>query len=184
MSYPYVIPMPSLHIAPSPALDNSTKQAKLLHCDVLLLLMTPDCNHSLLQVVESSATMERSRSVDLDKLKKVIKTLINLPDLKVPQAMLLARFSNKEVANLSLHHFIWQSLPGKTVKGLKAHVLSPPPPPLLQPDCSERLCNCTIDNAAILIEEGSPATGVGACECAIAVMPSPFLPLSLALARP
>jgi hypothetical protein len=50
--------------------------------------------------------MERSRSVDPNKLKKVIKTLLNLPGMKVPQAMLLARFSNKEVANLSLRCFI------------------------------------------------------------------------------
>ncbi len=56
----------------------------------------------LLQVEEPSATMDRSRSVDLDKLKKVIKTLLNMPDMKVPQAMLLARFSNKEVVDLSL----------------------------------------------------------------------------------
>jgi hypothetical protein len=50
--------------------------------------------------------MDRSRSVDPDKLKKVIKTLLNMPDMKVPQAMLLARFTNKEVANLSLRRFI------------------------------------------------------------------------------
>jgi hypothetical protein len=60
----------------------------------------------LLQVVEPSATMERSRSVDTDKLKKVIKILLNLPDKKVPQTMLLAKFSGKEVADLSLHCFI------------------------------------------------------------------------------
>jgi hypothetical protein len=176
--------MPSHHIVPSSALDNSKKQAKLLHCNVPLLLSTSDCNHSLLQVVEPSATMERSRSVNPDKLKKVIKILINLPDLKIPQAMLLTRFSGKEVANLSLCCFIWQSLPCKTVKGLKAHVLGPllPPPP--QPDCSEWLCNCAIDDAAVRIKEGSCAAGVGACEHAIAVMPSPLPPLPLALARP
>ncbi len=135
MSHPYEISMPSIHKTSSPVLDNSKKQAKLLHCNVPLLLLTPDCNHSLLQVVEPSAIMERSRSVDPDKLKKVIKSLMNLPDLKVPQAMLLTRFSsNEEVANLSLRCFIQQSLSGKTVKGLKAHVLGPLPPPPLQPD--------------------------------------------------
>ncbi len=60
----------------------------------------------LFQVDEPSATIDRSRSVDLDKLKKVIKTLLNMPDLKVPQAMSLARFSDKEVANFSLRQFI------------------------------------------------------------------------------
>ncbi len=127
--------------------------------------------------------MDRSRSVDPDKLKKVIKTLLNMPDLKVPQAMLLARFSNEEVANLSLHWFIQRSLPGKTLKGLKAQVsgpLSPPP----QPDRGERLCNCAINDKAVRIEEGSHATGIGACEQAILATPSPLPPLPLALARP
>jgi hypothetical protein len=128
--------------------------------------------------------MDRSRSVDPDKLKKVIKTLLNMPDLKVPQAMILARFSNNEVADLSLHRFIQQSLPGKTLKGLKAHKLGPllPPPP--QPDCGERLCNRAIDDKAVRIEEGSHAAGIGACERAILATPSPLPPLPLALARP
>ncbi len=65
-----------------------------------------------------------------------------------------------------------------------AHVLDPPLPPPLEPDCSEWLCNRAIDNAAVCIEEGSCATGVGACEHAIVVMLSPLLPLPLALARP
>jgi hypothetical protein len=138
----------------------------------------------LLQAEEPSATMDRSRSVDPDKLKKVIKTLLNMPDMKVPQAMLSARFSNKEVANLSLHWFIQQSLPGKTLKGLKAHVLGPLPPPPLQPDRGERFCNRAIDDEAVRIEEGSHAAGIGACEQAILATLSPLPPLPLALARP
>jgi hypothetical protein len=139
---------------------------------------------SLLQVEELSATMNRSRSVNPDKLKKVIKTLLNMPDLKVPQAMLLARFSDEEVVNLSLHWFIQQSLPGKTLKGLKAHVLGPLPPPPPQPDRGERLCNRAINDKAVRIEEGSHAADVGTCERAILVTPSPLPPLPLALARP
>jgi hypothetical protein len=128
--------------------------------------------------------MDRSRSVDPDKLKKVIKTLLNMPDMKVSQAMLLARFSDKEVANLSLRQFIQQSLPGKTLKGLKAHVLGPllPPPP--QPDRGEQLCNCAIDDEVVRIKEGSHAAGIGACERANLATPSPLPPLPLALARP
>ncbi len=128
--------------------------------------------------------MDGSRSVDPDKLKKVIKTLLNMPDLKVPQAMLLARFSDEEVADLSLRWFIQQSLPCKMLKGLKAHVLGPllPPPP--QPDRGERLCNRAINDEAIGIKEGSHAAGIGACERAILATPSPMPPLPLALARP
>ncbi len=109
----------------------------------------------LLQVEEPSATMDRSRSVDPDKLKKVIKTLLNMPDMKVPKAMLLARFSDKEVADLSLHRFIQRSLPGKTLQGLKAHVSGPLPPPPPQPDCNEQLRNRAIDDEAVRIKEGS-----------------------------
>jgi hypothetical protein len=138
----------------------------------------------LLQAEELSATMDRSRSVDPDKLKKVIETLLNMPNMKVLQAMLLARFSNEEVADLSLRCFIQQSLPGKTVKGLEAHVSGPLPPPPLQPDCGERLCNCAIDDKAVRIEEGFHAAGIGACERAILATPSPLPPLPLALARP
>ncbi len=129
--------------------------------------------------------MDRSRSVNPDKLKKVIKTLLNIPDLKVPQAMLLARFSDKEVANLSFCWFIQQSLPGKTLKGLKAHVSGPIPPPSPQPDCGELLLrNRAINDKAVRIEEGSYAAGIGACERAILATPSPLPPLPLALARP
>jgi hypothetical protein len=128
--------------------------------------------------------MDRSRSVDPDKLKEVIKTLLNMPDLKVPQAMLLARFSDKEVANLSLRWFIQQSPPGKTLKGLKVHVSGPHPPPPPQPDHGERLCNRAINGKAVHIKEGSHAAGIGACERGILATPSPLLPLPLALARP
>jgi hypothetical protein len=127
--------------------------------------------------------MDRSRSVDPDKLKKVIKTLLNMPDMKVPQAMLLARFSDEEVADLSLCRFIQQSIPGKTLKGLKAHVSGPLPPPLPQLDCGERLCNRAINDEAIRIKEGSHAAGIGTCERAILATPSPLPPLLLALAR-
>jgi hypothetical protein len=93
------------------------------------------------------------------------------------------QFSDEEIANLSLRCFIWQSLPGMMVKSLKAQVLGPLPPPLPQPDCSERLCNCVIIDAAICIKECSCAPGIGTCEHMILVMPSPLLPLPLALAR-
>jgi hypothetical protein len=107
-----------------------------------------------------------------------------MPDLKVPQAMLLARFSDEEVSDLSLRRFIQQSLPGKTLKSLKVHVLGPLPPPPPQPDRGEWLRNRTIDDKAVRIQEGSHAAGIGACEQAILVTPSPLPPLPLALARP
>ena len=66
--------------------------------------------------------------------------------MKVPEAMKLTNFTVEEVANLSLHRFIQRFLPGKTLKGLKAHVFGflPLPPP--QPDRAEQRLNCAIDD--------------------------------------
>jgi hypothetical protein len=83
-----------------------------------------------------------------------------------------------------LRWFIQQFLPGKTLKGLKVHVLGPlllPPP---QPDHSEQLCSCTINDEAVRIKEGSHAAGIGACERVILATPSLLPPLPVALARP
>ena len=110
--------------------------------------------------------MVKSSSVDSDKVENCIKYLKNRPDLKVPKAMKLTNFSVKEVANLSLCCFILQSLPGKTLKGLKVHVsgsLLPPPP---QPDRAERRLNRDVNLAARVLP----------CVRVIAVTPSPLLP--------
>jgi hypothetical protein len=58
-------------------------------------------------------------SVDPDKVQQCIKYLKNRPDMKVPEAMKLTNFAAEEVADLSLRCFIQQSLPGKTLKGMK-----------------------------------------------------------------
>ena len=66
----------------------------------------------LLQVKESSATMDRSRFVDPDKLKKVIKTLLNMPNMKVPQAGVVRANVGQNVTphnpslGLFLYHFL------------------------------------------------------------------------------
>ena len=111
--------------------------------------------------------MVRSSSVDPDMIKKCIKCLINRPDLKVPAAMKLTNFSVEEVANLSLCRLIQQSLPGKTLEGLKGHALLFLRP---QPGCDERLGNCAINVEGTLVVESGSRT------CAIAVTPSPLLP--------
>ena len=147
------------------------------HCNVGLLLLTPDHIHSLLQVVIPSVIMVWSSSVNLAKLKELIKTLIRWLDLKVPQAMLLTHFSSNEVANLSLCCFIQQSFPGKVLKDLKAHVLGPlPPPPPPQPNCTEWFHNHTIDATSLHVEEGLSTAGVGACMHTTAVTPSSLPP--------
>ncbi len=139
------------------------------HCDVPFILLTPNHIHSWLLVVIPSATMARSSSVDPDKVQKCMKYLKNRPDMKVPKAMKLTNFSIKEVANCSLCCFIMQSLPGKTMKGLKAHLLGSFPPPPLQPDHAKQRLNCAINDEGAVVVPGS-------CACAIAVTPSPLLP--------
>ena len=90
--------------------------------------------------------------------------------------MKLINSSVEEVANLSLHHFIQQSLPvpGKTLKGLKVHVSGSLPPPPQQPDCAERHLNCDVDLATCVLP----------CVRVIVVTPSPLLPQPPSTAMP
>ena len=113
--------------------------------------------------------MVRPSSVGPDKVQKCIKCLKNWQDMKVPEAMKLKNFSVKEVADLYLRTFIKQSLPGKTLKGLKAHALGSLLPPLPQPDCAERRLNRAINDKGAVVEPGSH-------KCTIAVTLSPLLP--------
>ena len=154
------------------------------HCNVQLFLLAPDHIHSLLQVVIQSAILVRSCFANPAKVKKVITFLIKRPNMKAPQAMKLIKFSNDEVANLSLHCFIQQSLPGKMVKGLKVHVSGLLLLSLTQPDQSERFCNCTINVTGVCDKEGPSSTGLGACEHVMAVTPFPFPPWPSPVALP
>ena len=83
--------------------------------------------------------------------------------------MKLTNFSVEEVANLSLHRFIQRFLPGKTLKGLKAHVFGSLPLPPPQPDRAEQRLNRAIDDEGAVVKPGS-------CACAMAVILSPLLP--------
>ena len=162
---------------PSLAVDYSQKIVNSQHCDVRLILSTPNHIHSRLLVVISSATMVRPSSVDPDKVKKCIKYLKNWPDMKVLEAMKLANLSIEEDANLSLHRFIQQSFLGKTLQGLKAHVMGSLPLPPPQPDCAKRRLNRVFIDECAVVEPGSHT-------CAIAVTPSPLLPRPPPFATP
>jgi len=101
--------------------------------------------------------MVKSSTVDPDKVQKCNKYLKNRPDLKVPEAVKLTNFSVKEVANLFLDCFIQQSLPSKTLKGMKAHALGSLPPPPPQPDRAKRCLNRTTYDKGAVVESGSCA---------------------------
>ena len=118
--------------------------------------------------------MVRPSSVDPDMVNKCVKYLKKHPDLKVPAAMKQTNFSPKEVANLSFHCLICQSLPGKTMTSLKAHALLSLPP---QPDRAERRLNRAIGDEGAVVEPGSRS-------CAIAHTLFPLLPQPPRLAMP
>ena len=153
---------------PSLAVDYSQKIVNSLHCNVRLILLTPNHIHSRLLVVILSATMVRPSSVYPDNVNNCIKYLKNWPDMKVLEAMKLANLSVEKVADLSLHRFIQQSFIGKMLQGLKAHVMGSLPSPPPQPDCAKwRLNPVFIDECSVV----KP----GCHMCAIAVTPSLLL---------
>jgi len=84
--------------------------------------------------------------------------------------MKLTNFSIEEDADRSLRPFIMQSLPGKTMKGLKAHVLGSLPPPPPRPGRAKQLGIHAIN------VEGTRVVEPGSRACGLVVTPSPLLP--------
>jgi len=121
--------------------------------------------------------MVRPSSVDPDKVQKCVKYLKKRPFLKVPEAMKLTNFSVEEVADRSLRQLIRRSLPGKTLKGLKAHALASLTPPPPQPDRAKRRLNRANNGEGAVVEPGS-------CACTMVVTPSPLLPWPPPVATP
>jgi hypothetical protein len=87
----------------------------------------------------------RQFTVDPAKKKKFLNFILQMPKLRVPDAMKLAMFSNEDIADLGLRHFLQRALPGGTVKAMKvqlgAFFLPEPPPPSHQDQCQKRLVN-------------------------------------------
>jgi hypothetical protein len=79
----------------------------------------------------------KSRQVTVDpaKLKKFLNIMLQAPKLHVPNAMKLANFSDKDIADLSLRRSLQRSLPGGTIKAMKAHLVGLLPPKLPPSDC-------------------------------------------------
>jgi hypothetical protein len=72
------------------------------------------------------------------KLNKLIKIFRWMPQILVPAAMTLAEYSNKEIADLSFCRFLQHALPGRSLKGLKAHVAGDIPTLPVPPDCTKQ----------------------------------------------
>jgi hypothetical protein len=83
----------------------------------------------------------RRFTVDPAKKKKFLNFILQMPKLHVPDAMKLAMFSNKDIADLELRRFLQRALPGGTVKAMKVHLgaflLPKPPPPSHHDQCQK-----------------------------------------------
>jgi hypothetical protein len=87
--------------------------------------------------------VSRQFTVDPAKKKKFLNFILQMPKLRVPDAMKLAMFSNEDIADLGLMRFLQRALPGGIVKAMKGHLgafLPPkPPPPSHHDQCQKRL---------------------------------------------
>ena len=71
----------------------------------------------------------RRFTVDPAKKKKFLDFILQMPKLRVPDAMKLAMFSDEDIADLALRRFLQRALPGGTVQAMKAHLAGVPPAP-------------------------------------------------------
>ncbi len=71
----------------------------------------------------------RRFTVDLAKKKKFLYFILQMPKLRVPDAMKLAMFSDEDIADLGLRRFLQRAFPGGTVQAMKAHLAGVPPGP-------------------------------------------------------
>ncbi len=87
----------------------------------------------------------RRFTVDPAKKKRFLNFILQMPKLRVPDAMKLAIFSDKDITDLRLRRFLQRALPRGTVKAMKAHLgafLPPKPPP---PSCHDRCQKRSVD---------------------------------------
>jgi hypothetical protein len=80
----------------------------------------------------------RRFTVDSAKKNEFVNIFLLMPETGVTDAMRSAKFTNEDIADLRMRHFLHCALPGGSIKGLKAYVAG-----LLHPT---RL----VDNAAIV----------------------------------
>jgi hypothetical protein len=72
----------------------------------------------------------RRFTVDSAKKKKFVDIFLLMPETRVADAMRSAKFTEEDIANLTLRRFLQRALPGGSIQGLKAYVaglLSPQP---------------------------------------------------------
>jgi hypothetical protein len=66
--------------------------------------------------------ISRQFTVDLAKKKKFVNIFLLLPETCVADAMRSAKFTEEDIANLTMRRFLQRALPGGSMQGLKANV--------------------------------------------------------------
>jgi len=64
----------------------------------------------------------RQLTVDSAKKREFINMFLLMPESSVLKAMRQATFTEEDIADLPLRRFLQRALPGRSIKGLKAHI--------------------------------------------------------------
>ncbi len=160
MSHPYVNIIFFCPPRSIPSSGHLKNQAKLQHCNVRLPLSSPHHTSFLIHRRILFAMKSRWLMVKPAKLKKFLNVMLQVPKLRVPDAMKLANFSDKDIADLSLRCFLQRSLPGGTIKAMKAHLDGLLPPKLLPPDRHNRRQKRLVDDSIVNVERTPSAREV------------------------
>jgi hypothetical protein len=114
--------------------------------------------------------MFRSSLADPAKQNKLVKIFLLTPQIRLQDAMILAKYFDKEIKDKAFCCFLQCTLPGGSLKGLKAHITGVVPPP---PDRTQKCQKRAIEHTPPLLEgtsqdvdpiinhlERAPATGI------------------------
>ena len=89
-----------------PSTVHLKNQAKSQHYNVQLPSIIPPYTSTLIQQRIISTMASRRFTADPAKKKKYINILLQAPNLRVPEAMKLAKFTKNDVADLGLRRFL------------------------------------------------------------------------------
>jgi hypothetical protein len=132
---PILISPCQVELAPSPATSPSKKEQNQCIALTDCIYHPHIALHSQLTVRGLFPNMFRSSSADPAKQNKLVKIFLLTPQIRLQDAMILAKYSNKEINDKAFCHFLQRTLPGNSLKGLKAHIAGAIPPP---PDCTQQ----------------------------------------------
>jgi hypothetical protein len=122
-------------LAPSPA-TSPLKKEKNQRIALTDCIYRPHITlHSQLTVRGLFPNMFRFSSANLAKQNKLVKIFLWTPQIRLQDVMILMKYSNEEIEDKAFCRFLQCTLPGGSLKGLKAHIAGVILPP---PDCTQR----------------------------------------------